>query len=267
MNTQPIGVLDSGVGGLSIWKEIVTFLPNESTIYVGDSKNCPYGSRSASEIYVLASKLVQFLIKQNVKLIIVACNTITVSCLPRLRNDFPNVPIIGTVPVVKSGVSQSKKKRIGILSTVATAGSEYQKELIRKFAKGARVISLGTDRLVPFVEKGEIESPRMQKLLREELRPFIDAEIDVLALGCSHFPFLKNEMQRILGRDVLILDSGVAITRQVRRVLESNKILSNSVPAYEFYTTGDAKEFQLLTKNLVGNRFADKIQKVKRVVL
>lgn len=253
MNKRPIGVLDSGVGGLSIWREIVKLLPCESTIYIADSKNCPYGSKSSDEIYHLAKRLVQFLLDQKAKLIVLACNTITVSCLDSLRKEYPKIPIIGTVPVIKTAAEKTKIKRIGILSTERTAKSSYQKNLIKRFASDYFVLNHGTNNLVPFVEKGEVSGARIEKVLQKELKPFIDANIDVLALGCSHFPFLKPLMQEILGKKVTILDSGEAIARQVRRILEANSLLAqNTNVAHMLYTTGEKRQFIKTMKRLIG---------------
>lgn len=252
MNNQPIGVLDSGVGGLSIWKEIISLHPNESTIYIADSRNCPYGIKSEKEIYRLAQKLVQFLVKKKVKLIILACNTITVSCLDKLRKDFPKIPIIGTVPVIKTAINLTRNKRIGILSTLRTSKSKYQKKLLEKFAKGCRVINKGTDKLVPLIEKGEIESEKILPILKEELEPFIKEKIDVLALGCSHFPLIRKEIEEVLGKNVLVLDSGAAIARQVERVLKVNKELAKgNKNSYVFYTTGQKEHFKQPLKHLM----------------
>ncbi|MBI4130218.1 glutamate racemase [Candidatus Roizmanbacteria bacterium] len=247
MNNYPIGILDSGVGGLTIWKEIVTLLPRESTIYIGDSKNCPYGSKSVEKIYLLAKRLVKFLVQKQCKIIVVACNTISVSCLDQLRKDFSEIPIIGTVPVVKTADQVSKKKRIGILSTSATSQSTYQRDLIQKFASDCDVIDSGTDTLVPFIEEGKIEEA--EKVLTTILKPYIDAKIDVLVLGCSHFPFLKTQIQHILGSHITILDSGSAIAQQVKRVLaEKNLSAQKKIGKHLMYTTGN----KLLMGKFVG---------------
>ncbi len=263
MNNQPIGILDSGVGGLSVWQEVVKELPSESIIYLADSKNCPYGQRSKEEIYRLSKRLVSFLIKENVKALIIACNSITVSCLGQLRKDFPNLPIIGTVPVIKTASSQTKNGKIGILSTNATAKSEYQKKLIKNFAKGLEVINLGTDRLVSFVERGELGSGDVKKKLIQDLKPFKDKKVDVIALGCTHFPFLRSSIKNILGENIILLDSSLAIARQVRRVLVQNKHLSASKnPSYIFYTTGSSKDFKKVMKKLTGD-FPNKTENIR----
>lgn len=268
MSNKPIGILDSGVGGLSIWKELVLQLPSEQTIYIADSRNCPYGTKTRNEIYRLTSRLVKFLIKNKVKLVVLACNTITVSCLDRLREDFPDLPIVGTVPVVKTAAEKTRNKKIGIFSTNVTAKSNYQKKLIKKFASDCQVLNIGTNELVPLIEAGEIEGPRLQAILKKALKPFIKKRIDALAIGCSHFPFLQESIQEVLGKDVFILDSGGAIARQVRRILiNNNKLALIKKPSYIFYTTGDAGKFTSLAKKLIGAKLTEKIKKVKNVSL
>lgn len=210
---QPLGILDSGVGGLTIWQEIVTQLPHESTLYIADSKNCPYGTKPSEQIYKLSKSLIDFLVKKRCKLIVIACNTITVTCLDRLRGDFPTIPLIGTVPVIKTAAEQTKNKKIGILSTVRTTESHYQKDLIEKFAEECEVSTVGTDTLVPLIEKGSSEE-EIATVIERVLAPFKKINIDVLALGCSHFPVVKKLFQEILGKNVQILDSGGAIARQ-----------------------------------------------------
>jgi len=268
MNNQPIGILDSGVGGLSIWKEIVRELPGESTIYMADSINCPYGDKTSREIYILAKKLVQFLLDKKVKLIVLACNTITVFCIDKLRIDFPDIPIVGTVPAVKTAAEKTKNKKIGILSTESTAKSEYQKNLIRTFAKDCFVINKGDSELVPYIEKGDTKSEKVKKILRNIIEDFIAKDVDTITLGCSHFPFLKDEIKGIMEDRVKILDSGKAIARRVRRVLANNNNLSfaNS-PSYGFYTTGNSEEFEVVAKKLVGGEVRKLINSVQSISL
>jgi len=240
MNNNPIGVLDSGVGGLTVLAEIVKELPQESFIYIGDSQNTPYGTKSASEIYTLSKRLIDFLLNKQVKLIVIACNTITVSSLDKFRKEYPGVPIIGAVPVVKTAVAVTKNKRIGILSTTRTAQSEYQKQLIETFADGCTVFNHGTDTLVPLIEEGKAESAEMQEVLQKALLPFQKENIDTLALGCTHFPFLKKQIQDVLGKNVCLLDSGGAIARHVERVLTQTDLLSENNNSYvTIYTTGN----------------------------
>ncbi len=190
-----IGILDSGVGGLSIWKEISKKLPQTSTIYIADSLNCPYGNKSKDNILSLTKRMVDFLLEKKVDIIVLACNTITVSCIDDLRKNYPSVSIVGTVPVIKTAVKLSKKKKIGILSTEITAKSEYQKQLIAKFANGVEVMNIGTNQLVPLIENGDL-GEGLDKTLNEVLASFKKENIDVLVLGCSHFPLIKDRIQK-----------------------------------------------------------------------
>ncbi len=263
MNNQPIGILDSGVGGLSIWKEIVKQLPHESTIYIADSKNCPYGTRPTEEIYPLAKRLMQFLLKRQVKLVVIACNTVAVTCLSKLRHDFPDMPIVGAVPVIKTARAKTKTKKIAIFSTSTTANSLYEKNLIEEFAQDAEVKRIGLDILVPFVEKGEIGGEKLQAILKKTLSLLVRNGFDVIVLGCSHFPFLKNEMQKIVGKNVLLLDSGGAIARQVGRVLDRNNAFSKRKARYSFFTTGDRGQFADTAKKLLGDTMAESIEYVR----
>jgi glutamate racemase len=266
MNSKPIGIIDSGVGGLSIWREIVTVLPSESVVYVADSANCPYGNKTPEQIYALTTRLIDRLLFQDVKLIVIACNSATVSCIDRIRLHYKNVPIVGIVPVVKLAATVSKNKKIGVLSTTVTAKSMYQKQLIADWGNGCVVVNAGTDLLVPFIEQGKVESSKLYSILEAELQQFKDAGVDTLALGCSHYPFLEKQMQEILGSGVKLLHSGGAISRQIQRILKNNNIRSSEkLPTYMFYTSGDPEQFVAVSQKLVGNPLRAYIQYAESV--
>ena len=260
MNNNPIGILDSGVGGLTVWNSIVHYLPKESTIYAADSLNTPYGDKSPKEIFDLSRRMISVLLQWNVKAIVVACNTITVSALDLLRETYPDIPIIGTVPVVKSAALKTRNGKIGIFSTLRTAESGYQKRLIHEFANNLEVVNYGSNEIVPFIERGDVFSEEFTTVLRKELTPFITAKIDTLALGCTHYPFIRPQIQKILGPDILILDSGDAIARQVKRILTHNTTLSSASRSnHRFYVSGDPHKFTyvvrlFLRKSLVPER-------------
>jgi glutamate racemase len=190
---NPVGIIDSGVGGLSIASVLIKELPNESFIYLADSKNSPYGNKSQQEIYELSRKMVKYLLQNKVKLVVIGCNTITVSSIDKLRKDFSDIPIVGIVPVIKTAVQCSISKKIGIFSTLHTARSGYQKDLIEKFAKDCKVINIGSSDLVSLIENLDFEA--MDSVLIKELRPFMVEKIDTLALGCSHFPLVSDKIQ------------------------------------------------------------------------
>lgn len=263
MNNKPIGIIDSGVGGLSIWREIVHLMPGESTVYIGDTKRCPYGSRESDEIHELSKRLVRFLLSKNVKAIVIACNTITVTSLDVLRSEFPEVPLLGIVPVVKTARERTKTKRIGVLSTQVTARSLYQRHLLEEFVSDCIVVNKGTDTLVPFIEKGEIEGEVLDTVLKKELEEFNKKNIDTLALGCSHFSFIRNALKKQLGEKVILLDSADAVARHTQQILSKNNAFSNTKPTHIFYTSGDAKTFAHVSQKLLDldiSRFVKRIE-------
>ena len=253
MNTQPIGVLDSGVGGLTILAEIHKQLPHESTIYIGDSKNAPYGKRAPNEIRLLASKMIQFLLEGEVKLIVVACNTITVNGIEILREQFLQVPIVGTVPVIKKAAEVTKNKKIGLLVTEATAKSGYNQELIKRFASDEEVITIGTNKLVPLIESEN--HMLLPSVIAQELQPFKKNNVDVVILGSTHFPILRKQIENFMGEKVSVLDSGGAIARQVERILTHNNELNHTGrPTHSLYTTGNKKPFAQIAQRVLGSQ-------------
>lgn len=259
MNNNPIGIIDSGVGGLSIASILIKNLPSESFIYLADSANCPYGQKSKEAIYNLSKKMIDFLMQKKIKLLVIACNTITVTCIDKLRQDYPNLPIVGIVPVVKTAVEKTKNKKIGIFSTSVTANSRYQKNLIEKYANNCSVLNLGSSTSVSLIEKLDFEA--IDRVLEKELMPFKTSSIDVLALGCSHFSLIKSQIQKYLP-NVLILDSSDAVSRQVQRISKHNNLLSNSKnPSYNFYTTGELKAMEYVVNKLTNKA------KIERILL
>jgi len=266
MHNFPIGVIDSGVGGLSIWSEVVRVVPSESTIYIADSKNCPYGSKSEEEIYELAYKMVVFLQAKSVKMIVIACNTISVVALARLREAFPSMLFIGTVPAIKKASEITQNQKIGLLSTVSTAQSRYLSQLITEFANHHRVIVVGSQKLVPFVEQGITHGEGLQKVIHEELAIFQKENIDTLILGCSHFPFLRSAIQELYDFPNII-DSGDAIAVNVKHTLESKNIQATGTSSHVFYTTGDAESFEETSTALLEPVLWSTIQKVHHIAL
>ena len=233
-----IGILDSGFGGLSVYQSITALLPHESTVYIGDHAFLPYGEKSVHVIQERILALIRFLIHKNVKLIVIACNTGTVAGIELYRTTFPYVPIVGVVPVIKTAAALSKRKRFAVLSTKFTATSAYQKHLIAEFANGYIVHNLGCPNLVSLVEHAVVSGPEVEKKLRRILTPEIIRNIDVIALGCTHYPFLTAAIRAIVGNTIAVLDSGGAVARQVRRILEHNHILATARSGrHTFYST------------------------------
>lgn len=256
-----IGILDSGFGGLSVYQSITALLPHESTVYIGDHAHLPYGEKSVHVIQERILALIRFLIRENVKLIVIACNTGTVAGIELYRTTFPYVPIVGVVPVIKTAAALSKRKRFAVLSTKFTADSAYQKHLIAEFANGYIVRNLGCPNLVSLVERGIVSGPEVEKKLRRILTPGIIRDIDVIALGCTHYPFLTAAIRAIVGNTIAVLDSGGAVARQVRRILEHNHILATGRSgSHTFYSTrkrfGASDIASLLIRKKIQIRYA-----------
>lgn len=251
-NKQPIGIFDSGVGGLTVLVELKKLLPQESFIYIADQKYIPYGNKSQNKIKVRALTLAKFLEKKNVKIIVVACNTATVISIDALRKAC-TVPIIGVVPVIKTAAERTTTKKIAVFATPATTTSAYLTMLIQKFADGTFVYKNGATRLEDLIETGDLTNPKIDTILKEHLLPLKKNGVDVIALGCTHYPFLKDHIQKVVGKNILILDSGGAAARQTKRVLEGIKKLSLAKESKDwYYTTGDANTFQSVVKKLLG---------------
>jgi glutamate racemase len=224
-NNQPIGIFDSGIGGTSIWKEIHNLLPNEKTIYLADSKNAPYGQKSRDEIIALSIKNTEFLINQNCKLIVVACNTATTNAIKVLRAKY-KVPFIGIEPAIKPAATKSKTQTIGILATQGTLTSDLFYETTKRFQDTTIIEQVGHG-LVQLIENGKINSPEMTELLHSYLQPMILANIDYLVLGCSHYPYLIPQIRKILPSTIQIIDSGEAVAIQTKNILENAIGFSN----------------------------------------
>ncbi len=252
MKKQKIGILDSGFGGLSIWLEIVKILPFERILYVCDQKNIPYGTKSSKQIYQLSKKMITFLHSKEVNIIVIACNTISVSCLDKLRSDFPSIKIIGTVPVIKTAAEQTKNKHIGILATPVTAKSNYLQFLAHKYAVDCKITIVASSKLVSYIEKGEIDSQNVKPELQRIANIFNKNNIDTLIMACTHFPFLKAQLNALLGSKVMYLDSGGAVARQLQKLVgEGGAGSINNAYTYEFYTTGDNTYFSKIAKQLI----------------
>ena len=223
----PVGVFDSGVGGITILRELLRELPDERFVYFGDTGNCPYGVRTEHEIQELSLSAARLLLDRGAKIIVVACNTASVSALKELREAFP-VPFVGVVPAVKPAAERTRVGRVGVASTEASARGVYLKRLIAEHANGVDVLAVGCPRLVTLVEDGLLDGPEIEAIVREDIAPLLDAGIDELVLGCTHFPALRSVFERVAGPGVEVIDSGAAIARQARRVLERDGMLASN---------------------------------------
>lgn len=227
MSNNPIGIFDSGVGGLSIWKEIISLIPNEDTIYLADSKNAPYGEKSKDEIISLCIKNTEKLISLGCKIIVVACNTATTNAISYLRGKY-QIPFIGIEPAIKPASLQTKLKRIGILATKGTLNSSLFEQTSKKYMQDIEVIeTIGTG-IVPLIESNRLESPEMTTLIKKYIQDMLAQNIDCLVLGCTHYPFLIPQLKDIVGDSIKIIDSGLAVATQTKVILNSNHLLNSN---------------------------------------
>jgi glutamate racemase len=258
MQNRPIGIFDSGVGGTSIFKEIHQLLPNESIIYLADSRNAPYGDKTADDIKNLSEKNTRFLLSMNCKLIVVACNTATTNAISYLRASY-NVPFIGIEPAIKPAALQTKTGCIGILATKGTLASDLFHKTTNLYSTNIRVIEqIGTG-IVELIEEGKLYSEDMRQLLKTYLRPMTSAQIDHLVLGCTHYPYLIPILKELLPEHVKIIDSGEAVARQTKHILNQNHLLNTSAdtPAIEFYTNTKPDVLRQLLENKFNVTYKD----------
>jgi glutamate racemase len=250
MDNRPIGIFDSGVGGLSVLLEVKKLLPKENFIFVADQVNVPYGGKSRRQLQNYTDKILAFLVQKDVKLVIAACNTVTVYAIDFLRSKY-KLPIIGTVPVIKTIANITKTKNTAVFSTPATANSPYLQNLIKKFAPGVTVHRVGGTGLEELIETGDLKNRKIDRILHESLEPLLAKNVDAIALGCTHYPFLKNQIVKIVGKNVRVVDSGGAVARRTKFILEHNKILGNKRREDFFYTTKDKNKFNKALKSLL----------------
>lgn len=247
-----LGIIDSGLGGLSVVQAITALLPYESVVYVGDQAYVPYSDKTSLVITMRVQKMITFLLRKGVKLIVIACNTATVAAIEVMRKIFPEIPIVGVVPVVKTAAEICGDKKFAVLSTAYTANSMYQRKLIAQYAYDCDVLSISCPELVSYIERGDLSSDALRRDLQIILRPVMQHSINTVVLGCTHFPFIRETIQNILGKQVRLLDSGGAVARQVARVLQHNTILAlQGTPRYSFYTTGNAADASRVAAELV----------------
>mgnify|MGYP005849095277 CR=1 FL=1 len=240
---NPIGIFDSGLGGLSILKEIHKQLPKEKIIYLADSQNAPYGEKSQAKILEYSIQNTEFLISKGCKLIVVACNTATTNAINVLRKKFDR-PFIGIEPAIKPASIQSKTGQIGILATRGTLASHLFHKNAKEISKKTKIIEVVGCGIVEAIENDTVHTLEFEKLLANQLQPFIDNDIDYLVLGCSHYPFIISKLKAILDEKVNIIDSGYAVAKQTQRILKKNKLNKNNLDSQnhiEIFTNGTSK--------------------------
>lgn len=253
MNNGPIGIFDSGIGGTSIWREINKILPNESTIYLADSKNAPYGEKSKEEILQLSIKNVELLLQKGCKLIVVACNTATTNAIRELRAGY-TIPLIGIEPAIKPAALNSKTKTIGVLATKGTLSSALFHSTSELYASGIKVLDQVGTGLVELIEKGEVQTASTKELLQSYLEPMMEEGMDQLVLGCTHYPYLIPLIREILPENIKIIDSGEGVARHTKNVLQLHQLLIGSEgesSSHQFFTNGDVDVLKCFLRDVI----------------
>jgi glutamate racemase len=253
VNDNPIGIFDSGVGGLSILQSINALLPREDLIYVADSQYTPYGNKTDGEIESRVLAIAAFLASKNVKCLVVACNTATAAAIHQLRENY-SIPIIGLEPALKPAANHSKSKRVGVLATQATLESEKYQQLKRQFASSLKLVEKASPLFVELVENSNELSEKEYTMIEKELTPFREAKIDALVLGCTHYPFLTQAISSIMGEYVTLYESGPAVAKEVKRRLATQLNDKTSQGSIHFFSSAPeyaSPQFsQLLNKNI-----------------
>lgn len=252
--SNPIGIFDSGVGGLSVLRAIRRQLPHESIIYLADQANVPYGSRSLEQVRQFSERITRFLLKQNAKIIVVACNTASAAALIYLRQVFPNVSFVGMEPAVKPAAESSQSGVVGVLATPATFQGALYASVIERFAQGVTVLQHTCPGLVTQIEAGHLDTEETRAILLDALQPMIAQGIDTIVLGCTHYPFVIPIIQEIVGPKVNVIDPAPAVARQVERVLTSNNLLqeNSQTGLVQYITTADPQIMKALLPMLIG---------------
>ncbi len=251
----PIGIFDSGVGGLSVWREIRRELPHEPLIYLADQAHVPYGPRTLEQVRAYTEGITRYLLSHRAKLIVVACNTASAAALHYLRQVFPEVPFVGMEPAVKPAAENTLSGVVGVLATPATFQGALYASVIERFTNGVRVLQQTCPGLVSQIEKGRLEAPETRAILEDALKPMVTQGIDTIVLGCTHYPFVIPLIQEIAGPNVRVIDPAPAIARQVRRLLERNALFhpENSQEATHFLTTGAPASLQAMLSLLLNS--------------
>jgi glutamate racemase len=253
---NPIGVFDSGVGGLSVLAALRSQHPHESLIYLADQAHVPYGSRPLAQVRDLSESITRYLLERGAKLIVVACNTASAAALHHLRRVFPYTPFVGMEPAVKPAAEGTTSGTVGVLATPATFQGELYNSVMERFAQDVTVLQHTCPGLVAQIERGALDAPQTRTILRDALEPMLEQGIDRVVMGCTHYPFVIPLIQEIVGPKVQVIDPAPAVARQVGRLLDAHSLRSHSAKFGEvtYLTTGDPAKLQTLLPRLIAER-------------
>ncbi|SCK05013.1 glutamate racemase [Vogesella sp. LIG4] len=249
-----IGMFDSGLGGLSVWRQLVRTLPHESVLYLADQGYCPYGERSQAQIIARAEVITDYLLAQGATLLLIACNTATSAAVRHLRARYPQLPIVGMEPAIKPAVQATQSGRVGVLATRATlAGSKFR-ELAEQFRQQAQIVCQPGEGFVELVESGELASQQARDTVSQSLAPLLAAGVDHVVLGCTHYPFLAPLLRDLLPAHIDLIDPSDAVVRQTARLLTQHQLAApaDAAAAYRFVSTGDTGCMQTFMRQILG---------------
>jgi glutamate racemase len=254
ISDNPIGVFDSGVGGLSVLRSIREQMPEETVLYFGDQGHVPYGPRSMEQIQNFSEGITQFLLDRGSKLIVVACNTASAAALAYLRERFPDVSFVGMEPAVKPAAETTRTGRVGVLATPATFQGALYASVVERFGAGVELFQHTCPGLVGQIEKGELDSANTRAILEDALYPMLEKNIDTVVLGCTHYPFVIPLIQQVVGENVRVIDPAPSVARQAKRLLEAagTKSLSQRQASVRFFTSGDVESMKSMVPVLLG---------------
>ncbi|KAB2338759.1 glutamate racemase [Cytobacillus depressus] len=262
---NPIGIIDSGVGGLTVAKEVMRQLPKEKIIYLGDTARCPYGPRPGDEVKAFTWEISRFLLSKEIKMLIIACNTATAVALDEIRNQLP-IPVIGVIsPGARAAIKKTKNNSIGVIGTEGTIKSGAYEKALQQINSHLEIHSLACPKFVPLVESGEYEGTLAEKVVVETLKPFKDKGMDTLILGCTHYPLLEPLVKKAVNDQVSIISSGDETAREASTILYHYRLLNGSSkePDHQFFTTGSADIF-----TRIASKWLDvPIKNVKKIAL
>jgi len=251
---SPIGIFDSGVGGLSVLRAIRKQTPNENILYFGDQGHIPYGPRPMDQIRDFSEATTNFLLQRDAKIIVVACNTASAAALKFLRGKFPLVQFVGMEPAVKPAAEQTRTGKVGVLATPATFQGELYASVVERFANGVELVQNTCSGLVQQIERGNLNGSETRKILQDALTPMLEQNIDTVVLGCTHYPFVIPLIQEIVGENVRVIDPAPAVARQVERLLEASgrRRKSSARGIVEVFTSGDPAALKSMLPILSG---------------
>ena len=250
----PLGIFDSGVGGLSVLREVRNQLPYEDLIYIADQAHVPYGERSRDEVFGFSDGIVRFLLKKQAKLVIIACNTASAVALSDLRLKYPSLPFVGMEPAVKPAAAETTTGVVGVLATPATFQGDLYASTVERFAKGVKILQDTCPGLVKQIEGGQIESEVTKDILQRALHPMLEEGVDEVVMGCTHYPFVIPLIKEIVGEGVEVIDPAPAVARQAGRLLSEFDLKKGEMKSgkLSFYTTGETGALDTLLKTLLG---------------